>query len=63
MRLRRPTTTERIARAFADAVAAGDLEAAEGWVAVAALRAERSADAMPVAATLTTKRRSFADPR
>lgn len=63
MRLRRPTTTERIAREFADAVAAGDLEAAEGWVAVAALRAERSADAMPVADTLTTKRRSFADPR
>ena len=62
MRLRRPTTTERIARAFADAVAAGDLEAAEGWVAVAALRAERSADAMP-AATFTVKRRSFAGPR
>ncbi len=60
MRLRRPTTTEKISRAFAEAVAAGDLEAAEGWVAVAALRAERSADRAPNVISELVKRRSFA---
>lgn len=63
MRLRRPTTTEKIARAFAEAVAAGDLEAAEGWVAVAALRAERSADTAPNVISEPVKRRSFAGPQ
>ncbi|MGH2629730.1 MAG: hypothetical protein ACRDHI_04115 [Actinomycetota bacterium] len=57
------STTERIARAFADAVAAGDLEAAEGWVTVAALRAERSADARPRSISDPAKRRSFAGPQ
>jgi hypothetical protein len=37
----RTSTTELLARAFADAVAADDLEAAEGWLAVASLVAGR----------------------
>ena len=41
VRLRRTSTDDRVAQAFAEAVAAGNLEAAEGWLAVAALRANR----------------------
>jgi hypothetical protein len=41
---RRPSTDERIAQAFAEAVAAGNLDAAEGWLTVAMLRANRSRD-------------------
>jgi hypothetical protein len=44
VRFRRPTTDDRIAEAFAEAVAAGNLEAAEGWLTVAALRADRAGD-------------------
>jgi len=41
---------ERIERAFADAVAAGQIERAEGWLAVARwLRAERTREATQVA--------------
>jgi hypothetical protein len=32
----RASTPDRIARAFSDAVAAGELEAAEGWLVLAA---------------------------
>lgn len=46
MRLRTPTA-ELLARAFADAVAAGDHEAAEGWLAVASLAAGRVVDRSP----------------
>jgi hypothetical protein len=44
----RTSTTELLARAFADAVAADDLEAAEGWLAVATLVAGRVVDRRPV---------------
>jgi hypothetical protein len=41
----RTRTPDLIAGAFADAVASGDLEAAEGWLAVAAYAERRSPDA------------------
>jgi iron uptake system EfeUOB component EfeO/EfeM len=41
----RERTLERILEAFADAVAAGDYEKAEGWLAVARLSQERVARA------------------
>jgi hypothetical protein len=41
----RERTLERILAAFADAVAAGDYEKAEGWLAVAQLSQERVARA------------------
>jgi hypothetical protein len=40
----RPSTLDRVATAYAEAVAAGDLEAAEGWFATARYVAERDAD-------------------
>jgi hypothetical protein len=40
----RPTTLDRIATAYAEAVAAGDLDAAEGWFATARYVADREAD-------------------
>jgi hypothetical protein len=40
----RNTTLERIERAFAEAVATGDHEAAEGWVATALFVADRQSD-------------------
>lgn len=40
----RTSTTELLAREFADAVAAGDLDAAEGWLATAEMVARRQAD-------------------
>jgi hypothetical protein len=43
----RNTTLDRIERAFAEAVAAGDHEAAEGWVATALFVADRQADRRP----------------
>ena len=39
----RERTLEKILAAFADAVAAGDYEKAEGWLAVARLSQERIA--------------------
>jgi hypothetical protein len=41
----RATTLDRIASAYADAVAAGDFAAAEGWLATAWLVAERTSEA------------------
>jgi iron uptake system EfeUOB component EfeO/EfeM len=41
----RERTLEKIQEAFADAVAAGDFEKAEGWLAVARLSQERIARA------------------
>ncbi len=38
----RDTVLEKIAADFADAVAAGDFDSAEGWIAIAVLVAERS---------------------
>ena len=43
MKLRR-STPDLIARAFADAVEAGDHEAAEGWLTLAAYADARAAD-------------------
>lgn len=43
MRSRR-TTLDRIATAYADAVAIGDFEAAEGWLATASFVAARQED-------------------
>jgi hypothetical protein len=40
----RTPTSELLARAFADAVAAGDLKAAEGWLATAAFVGRRHGD-------------------
>ena len=40
----RTSTTELLARAFAESVAAGDLEAAEGWLATAGMVARRQTD-------------------
>ena len=57
VKLRRTSTDDRIARAFADAVAAGNHEAAEGWVAVAALRADRSQGRRHAATPRLTDRR------
>lgn len=45
----RPTTLDRIARAFAEAVACGDLAAAEGWLVAARHAADREADRSGVA--------------
>jgi hypothetical protein len=40
----RASTLDRVATAYAEAVAAGDLDAAEGWFATARYVAEREAD-------------------
>jgi hypothetical protein len=40
---RRASTLDRIGIAYAEAVASGDLESAEGWLATAAFVAEREA--------------------
>ena len=40
----RTSTTELLARAFAESVAAGDLQAAEGWLATAEMVARRQDD-------------------
>jgi hypothetical protein len=40
----RPSTLDRIAVSFADAVAAGDYEAAEGWITTARYVERRQAD-------------------
>jgi hypothetical protein len=40
----RTSTLDRVAKAYAEAVAAGDLDAAEGWFATARYVAEREAD-------------------
>ena len=40
----RTSTLDRVATAYAEAVAAGDLDAAEGWFATARYVAEREAD-------------------
>ncbi len=40
----RPSTLDRIAGSFADAVAAGDFEAAEGWLATARYVERRESD-------------------
>ena len=45
----RPTTLDRIARAFAEAVACGDFAAAEGWLVAARHAADREADRSGVA--------------
>lgn len=57
VKLRRISTDDRIARAFAEAVSDGNLEAAEGWLAVAALRANRSEDRRHAATPKLTDRR------
>lgn len=44
----RISTLDRIAGSFADAVAVGDFEAAEGWLATARYVARREADRRPV---------------
>jgi hypothetical protein len=44
MHLRQHRTLDRIAGSFADAVAAGDFEAAEGWLATARYAERREAD-------------------
>jgi iron uptake system EfeUOB component EfeO/EfeM len=44
-RMKRTSALDRIVSAFADAVAAGDYEQAEGWISVARDSYERSADA------------------
>jgi hypothetical protein len=38
----KPSTLDQIAEDFAEAVAAGDFEAAEGWIATALLASQRS---------------------
>ena len=43
VKLRR-STLDRIATAYAEAVAAGDFDAAEGWIATAAFAADRQGD-------------------
>jgi hypothetical protein len=43
----RNTTLERIEQAFAEAVAAGDHEAAEGWIATAVFVSARQTDRRP----------------
>jgi len=45
----RISTLDRIAGSFADAVAAGDFEAAEGWLATARYVERRETDRRPVA--------------
>jgi hypothetical protein len=40
----RPSTLDRIAGSFADAIASGDFEAAEGWLATARYVERRKAD-------------------
>jgi hypothetical protein len=57
----RPSTLDRIAGSFADAVAVGDFEAAEGWLATARYVARREADRRPTAADRwrRTRRPSF----
>ncbi|MEO8477654.1 MAG: hypothetical protein ABI572_11485 [Actinomycetota bacterium] len=40
----RASTLDRVATAYAEAVAAGDLEAAEGWFATARYVADREAE-------------------
>jgi len=47
VRLRRSTTLDRIARAFAEAVSIGDYEAADGWAAVARHAEAREAQYAP----------------
>jgi hypothetical protein len=44
----RQSTLDRIAEAFAQAVARGDFAAAEGWLVAARHAAEREADRPPV---------------
>ena len=44
MHLRPPSTLDRIAGSFADAIAAGDFEAAEGWLATARYVERRESD-------------------
>lgn len=46
----RPSTLDRVAGAFAEAVAAGDFEAAEGWLATARYVERRQEDTRPVQA-------------
>jgi hypothetical protein len=46
----RTSTLDRIAGSFADAVAAGDFEAAEGWMATARYVERREEDMRPVTA-------------
>lgn len=46
----RPSTLDRIASSFADAVASGDYEAAEGWMATARYVERRKADRRAVPA-------------
>jgi hypothetical protein len=48
----RPSTLDRIAGSFAEAVAAGDYEAAEGWLATARYVERRQTEARPVQAGL-----------
>jgi hypothetical protein len=57
--MRRDSKLDRLASAFADAVAQGQLEEAEGWLATAFLAADRAA----CAHTLETGRRACADCR
>jgi hypothetical protein len=40
----RASTLDRIATAYAEAVASGDFESAEGWLAAASFVAEREAE-------------------
>lgn len=49
MRIRQ-STLDRIAEAFAQAVARGDFAAAEGWLVAARHAAEREADRSPALA-------------
>lgn len=57
VRFRRSSTDDRIAEAFADAVAAGNLEAAEGWLTIATLRANRSKERRQATTAELTRRR------
>ncbi|MEX2101482.1 MAG: hypothetical protein WEA54_02990 [Actinomycetota bacterium] len=57
--MRRNTKLDRLATAFADSVAAGQLDEAEGWLATAFLAADRA----DCAHTLETGRRACAECR
>lgn len=46
----RPSTLDRIAGSFAEAIASGDFDAAEGWMATARYVERRKKDMRPVVA-------------
>ena len=55
----RASTLDRVAKAYAESVAAGDLEAAEGWFATARYVAQREADRKSARRVTRTARRAL----